>query len=204
MKKNIVFLVFLALTLSSCTSTTSEVTQEGLQENVSSSETTTVEEGLPPETLESTQTSYIANTSGMVEKGNNIAIHYTGTLEDGTKFDSSLDRNQPLEFTAGAGQMIPGFDAGVMGMKVGDKKTLTLAPEEAYGVYDDSRLQVVPKTDLASFEAAGFQLEAGEKIPTQFGNLTIKEVNDDTVTLDLNHELAGKTLIFDIELMEIK
>lgn len=154
MKKNIVFLVFLALTLSSCNTATPETVQEVPQENVSATETTTVDATLPPEALGATEPDYIANTSGMVEKGNKVSVNYTGTLEDGTKFDSSYDRGQALEFTAGAGQMIPGFDAGIMGMKVGDKKTLTLSPEEAYGKYDETKKQVVPRADLASFEAA--------------------------------------------------
>jgi len=145
------------------------------------------------------------NTDNMeVKNGSNVAVHYTGTLEDGTKFDSSLDRGTPLEFTAGAGQMIPGFDAGVMGMKVWDKKTLTLAPADAYGEYDETRIQVLPREQLASFEAAGIELKVGEKLPTQFGNFTITAADEANITIDTNHELAGKTLIFDIEMIEIK
>lgn len=188
MKKQILLSVLLlcAFTLWSCAQT---------QETQNTEETEPVSE-----------TSNLDNNTlnDMVQTGSKVAVHYTGTLEDGTKFDSSLDRGQPLEFTAGAGQMIAGFDAGVMGMKVGDKKTLTLAPTEAYGEYDDSKVQVVPKEQLESFSAAGFKLEAGEKIPTQFGNLLIKETTDSEITLDMNHELAGKTLIFEVELMEIK
>lgn len=180
MKKHIVLGVLLlcVFTLGSCSQTESQNTEKN--------------------TLET-------NTdTDMVKSGSKVAVHYTGTLEDGTKFDSSLDRGQPLEFTAGAGQMIAGFDAGVMGMKVGDKKTLTLAPTEAYGEYDEARVQVIPREQLASFEAAGFELKAWEKIPTQFGNLLIKETTESEVTVDMNHDLAGKTLIFEIELMEIK
>jgi FKBP-type peptidyl-prolyl cis-trans isomerase 2 len=153
---------------------------------------------------DSGNTNLETNNENMVQTGSKVAVHYTGTLTDGTKFDSSLDRGTPLEFTAGTGQMIPGFDAGVMGMQVGDKKTLTLAPAEAYGEYDESRTETVTRENLASFEAAGFKLEVGEKIPTQFGTLKITSVDGDNITLDLNHELAGETLIFDIELVEIK
>lgn len=199
MKKYVFFLVFLALTLTSCTK--AEVATPA--NTNSGTETENKESPLPEMPLENKET-YIPNTSGMVEKGNTVAVHYTGTLEDGTKFDSSVDRDQPLEFKAGAGQMISGFDAGVMGMKVGEKKKLTLAPKDAYGEYDEAKKQVVPRTDLASFEAAGFKLEVGEKLPTQIGNLAIVAADADTVTLDLNHELAGKTLLFDIELVEIK
>ena len=111
-----------------------------------------------------------------VEAGDAIEVHYTGTLEDGTKFDSSIDRGETLPFTVGAGQMIPGFDSGVLGMKLTEKKTLVLAPADAYGEYDETRKQTVPKKDLASFVAAGFELKVGEKIPTQFGELTILEI----------------------------
>lgn len=114
-----------------------------------------------------------------IEAGDAIEVHYTGTLEDGTKFDSSLDRGDTLPFTVGAGQMIAGFDAGVVGMKLGESKVLTLAPADAYGEYDESRKQVVPKKDLASFVAAGFKLEVGEKLPTQVGELEILEVIED-------------------------
>lgn len=187
MKKNIVLGVLLlcALTLVGCTEKESTDTNTNVSEEKNN-------------TLETNE------ESNMVKEGSKVAVHYTGTLEDGTKFDSSLDRGQPLEFTAGAGQMIAGFDAWVMGMKVGDKKTLTLAPAEAYGEYDETRTQVVPKEQLKDFEAAGFELKAGEKIPTQFGNVLIKETTDTEVTLDMNHELAGKTLIFEVEMMEIK
>ena len=116
-----------------------------------------------------------------IEAGDAIEVNYTGTLEDGTKFDSSLDRGETLPFTVGAGQMIKGFDAGVVGMKVGESKVLVLAPADAYGEYDETRKQTVPKKDLASFVAAGFKLEVGEKLPTQMGELEIIEVLDDAV-----------------------
>ncbi len=118
-------------------------------------------------------------TDDTVEAGDAIEVHYVGTLEDGTKFDSSRDRDQTLPFTVGAGQMIKGFDAGVLGMKLGETKTLTLAPADAYGEYDENKKQTVPKKDLASFVAAGFKLEVGEKLPTQMGELEIIEVIED-------------------------
>lgn len=100
--------------------------------------------------------------------------------------------------------MIAGFDAGVMGMKVGDKKTIEIEPENGYGAYDDTKMQTVEKDTLASFEAAGYKLEIGETIPTQFGQIAIKAVDGNSITLDLNHPLAGKKLMFDVELLEIK
>lgn len=117
-------------------------------------------------------------TADTVEKGDAVEVHYTGTLEDGSKFDSSLDRGQPLPFTVGAGEMIAGFDAGVLGMKVGDKKVLKLQPKDAYGEKDPTKTQEVPKADLESFVAAGYKLEVGVKLPTQFGEFEIIEVKD--------------------------
>lgn len=119
------------------------------------------------------------STAESVENGDSVEVHYTGTLEDGEKFDSSLDRGQTLPFTVGAGQMIPGFDSGVVGMKEGDTKTLKLAPADAYGEKDTSKTQTIPKKDLASFVAAGFTLEVGEKLPTQYGEFEIIEVLDE-------------------------
>lgn len=115
-------------------------------------------------------------TDDTVENGDSVEVHYTGTLENGEKFDSSLDRGQTLPFTVWAGQMIKGFDAGVVGMKVGEKKKMTLAPADAYGERDPERTQTIPKKDLASFTAAGFKLEVGEKLPTQMGEFEIIEV----------------------------
>lgn len=113
-----------------------------------------------------------------VESGDDIEVHYVGTLENGEKFDSSRDRDATLPFTVGAGQMIPGFDAGVIGMKVGETKKMTLAPTEAYGERKEENKQTVAKKDLASFVAAGFKLEVGEKLPTQYGEFEIIEVTE--------------------------
>ena len=115
-------------------------------------------------------------TEDTVESGDTVAVHYTGTLESGEKFDSSLDRGETLWFEVGAGQMIPGFDAGVVGMTVGESKTLVLAPKDAYGERDDTQTQTVPKQELASFANAWFTLEVGTKLPTQFGELEIIEI----------------------------
>ncbi len=119
------------------------------------------------------------STDDTVEAGDTIEVHYVGTLENGEQFDSSRERNKPLPFTVGAGQMIPGFDAGVVGMKLGESKKMTLAPAEAYGERDDTKKQTIPKKDLTSFINAGFKLEVGEKLPTQYGELEIIEVIED-------------------------
>ncbi len=115
-------------------------------------------------------------TADAVENGDSVEVNYKGTLEDGSTFDSSYDRGQTLPFTVGIGQMISGFDKGVVGMKVGEKKTLVLAPVDAYGEYDESRKETVTKQELSSFVAAGYKLEVGESLPTQYGNFKIVEV----------------------------
>ena len=140
----------------------------------------------------------------VIQKDDNIAVHYTGTLEDGSKFDSSHDRGETLNFTVGAGQMIPGFDAGVVGMKIGSTKTLVLKPSEAYGEYDEEKTQTMAKKDLASFEEAGIKLEAWAELPTQFGIFKIKEVKGEDIIVDTNHALSGKTLTFEVEIIDIK
>ncbi len=140
----------------------------------------------------------------VVSSGDQVEVHYVGTLENGEVFDSSRDRGQTLGFTVGAGQMISGFDAGVVGMKLWETKTLTLSPSEAYGERADTAQQTVPKADLASFTAAGFTLEVWEELPTQMGNFPIIAADEETITLDMNHPLAGKTLIFEVEIIKIQ
>ena len=115
----------------------------------------------------------------VVSSGSKVEVNYNWTLEDGTKFDSSYDRGQTLPFTVWAGQMIAWFDKAVVGMKVWDKKTVTLAPKDAYWEYDSTKTQVVPKASLQSFVNAWFKLEKWEKIPTQMWELTIIDSTDE-------------------------
>lgn len=135
--------------------------------------------------------------------GDTVRVHYTGTLDDGSVFDSSKDRD-PLEFIIGDGQMIPGFEKAVTGMNVGDTKTVKIAANEAYGAH---REELVIKLSRAQFPdnivpVAGLQLSL--KSPEgQIVNAVITSVDGDSVLLDANHPLAGKDLTFDIELMEI-
>ena len=138
-----------------------------------------------------------------VQAWDNIRVHYTGTLEDGTVFDTSRERDQTLDFAVGAGQMIAGFDAWVVGMTEWETKTLTLSPEEAYGERNPELTEVIPREELQDFVNAGIELEVGNTLPTQFGELTILETDEETVTVDVNHPLAGKTLTFEVELVEI-
>lgn len=138
------------------------------------------------------------------KKGDTVKIHYTGTLQDGYVFDSSLDR-MPLEFTIGSGMVIPGFEAAVIGQEVGYKATFTLQPEEAYGPLDEDKIFHFPHSAFPE----GVKPEIGKAMelvsPDGVGQFVayITEVNDDVVVLDANHELAGKALTFSIELMEI-
>ena len=135
--------------------------------------------------------------------GDTVKIHYTGTLDDGTQFDSSAGRD-PLEFKLGSGQVIPGFDKAVEGMAVGDEKTVNIQPEDAYGPRNDQMVQEVPKSalpdDLEPEEGMGLQARGQDG---QVLNLTIISVGDDAITVDGNHPLAGQNLNFDIELVEI-
>ena len=136
--------------------------------------------------------------------GDVVRVHYTGRLTDGTLFDSSEGR-EPLEFTIGAGQMIKGFDSGVLGMAVGEKMTLEIAPTEAYGECDEEAIIEFPAANIPE----DMQLEPGMQLTlrNQFGQpipVIVLEVKEEIVVMDANHMLAGKDLVFDVELVEIK
>jgi peptidylprolyl isomerase len=137
------------------------------------------------------------------KEGDVVRVHYTGKLTNGEQFDSS-DGREPLEFTVGAGQMIKGFDHAMPGMSVGEKKTINIIPEDAYGLKDEESVIEFPKSNIPAEMKldVGMQLqlrnEAGQPFP-----VTVAEIKDDVVVLDANHSLAGKELVFDIELIEI-
>ena len=138
-----------------------------------------------------------------VKHGDTVKIHYTGKLKDGTVFDSSEGR-EPLEFKIGGGQVIKGFENGVTGMLVDDEKTVEIPPEEAYGYAREDMLLKVPKTNFPD----NITPEVGMKLQMQQENgtpvvVTVKKVDEESVTLDANHHLAGKTLIFDLKLVSI-
>jgi peptidylprolyl isomerase len=137
------------------------------------------------------------------KEGDTVKVHYTGTLSDGTVFDSSKDRD-PLEFTIGSQQVIPGFEENVKGMAVGDSKTFTLNPGEAYGDRNDQMMVDVERAQMPE----DIDPEVGMMLQVQgqdgsVSHVTITEVTDDKVTLDANHPLAGQDLTFEIELQEI-
>lgn len=138
-----------------------------------------------------------------VKSGDTVKVHYSGRLTDGTTFDSSEGRD-PLEFKVGNGDVIKGFDEGVSGMSVGQKKTVHIPADEAYGQKDDSRIVQFPRANFPPDlePELGMQLNmtngSGQVIP-----VTIIELSEEAVTLDANHPLAGQDLIFDIELVDI-
>lgn len=139
----------------------------------------------------------------LAKKGDTVKIHYTGKLDDGTVFDSSEGR-EPLSFTIGNGQVIPGFEEAVVGMALEEKKNVTIPPEKAYGPRNEEMVINVPRKRVP----ADINPETGQRLQMQGPNeqmiiVEITEVTDESITLDANPPLAGKDLIFDIELVEI-
>lgn len=137
------------------------------------------------------------------KSGDTVRIHYTGTLADGSQFDSSAGRD-PLEFKLGAGQVIPGFDKAVTGMTVGQEQTVEIPAADAYGAADANGRQSFPRDKIP----ANIPLEIGTQLQLSGPEgqpiaVTVAEVSDDAVILDANHPLAGKDLTFRIELVEI-
>lgn len=141
----------------------------------------------------------------MSNEGKNVKVHYTGTLDDGTKFDSSYDHGQPLAFTCMAGQMIPGFDEAVKDMAVGETKTVVIAAKDAYGEYNENMVQTFKLNQMPGAEhlVAGMtvQLATQQGYPIQ---AKVAARDEDTITFDMNHELAGKDLTFEITLLEVE
>lgn len=138
-----------------------------------------------------------------VKTGDTVSIHYTGTLDDGTTFDSSQGRD-PLEFQVGSGQIIPGLDRAIPGMTVGEKKKVEIDASDAYGAFNPDARQSIPRSQVPP----EIPLEKGAQLQVQSPDgrvmpVMVAEVDDETVTLDLNHPLAGKNLTFDIELVSI-
>lgn len=139
-----------------------------------------------------------------IKKGDKVKIDYEGKLEDGTVFDSSEKHGKPLEFEVGAGQIIKGFEEAVTGMKKGEEKEVKLAPTEAYGDHNPQLSRKIPRDKLPKEPEPkpGMVLAIGTPDGKQFP-AKIMEVSDTEVTLDLNHPLAGKTLVFKIKIVEI-
>mgnify|MGYP000368525248 CR=1 FL=1 len=138
-----------------------------------------------------------------VKENDTVKVHYTGKLSNGQVFDSSLER-EPLEVTLGQGMLIPGFEKAIVDMKVNDKKTVTIAKEEAYGEVHEQLIQEVKRAELPQDMAPEVGMHLVAKSPEgQEQNLQVIEVKEETVVLDGNHPLAGQDLVFDLEVVEI-
>lgn len=137
-----------------------------------------------------------------IQSGDNVKVHYTGKLEDGSIFDTSLaEGREPLETTLGQGQLIKGFEAGLMDMTEGEKKTIEIESADAYGEHNPEMINEIPKSQVPEGVKEGEMLQGmGPMGPV---NVKVIEVKEDTVVLDANHPLAGKKLIFDLEVVSI-
>lgn len=139
-----------------------------------------------------------------VKANDTVRVHYTGKLTDGRVFDSSLER-EPLEFTMGKGQLIPGFEKGILDMKVNEKKTVNIPVDEAYGDSRPELIQEVDKSQLPDDIKPEIGMGLVSKSPDgQEMNLVVKEVKEESIVVDANHPLAGQDLVFDLEVIEIK
>jgi FKBP-type peptidyl-prolyl cis-trans isomerase 2 len=137
-----------------------------------------------------------------IQNGDTVTVNYTGKLEDGTIFDSSLvEGREPLNVTLGQGQLIKGFENGLLGMTVGESKSIEIESEDAYGEYLDYLVQEVPLSQMPGDVEVGTQLFS----QTEMGpvNFVVKEIKNDSVILDANHPLAGKKLVFDLQLIDL-
>ena len=191
--KALIGLFALALVLSACGSdssaddTVATVTTVTIAEQEADSTTTPAEEEDMSETDGETATD-----------GDNVAVHYRGTLDDGTEFDSSEGRD-PLSFVVGSGQVIAGFDDAVRGLSVGDSRTVRIEPEDAYGEYTEEAVIDFPA------DSAPEGLQVGDAVTLGNGGRgTVLEITDEFVKIDANHPLAGEALTFEIELVSIE
>ena len=137
------------------------------------------------------------------KRGDTVKVHYTGTFEDGTVFDSSEGRD-PLEFTVGQGQVIPGFEDAVVGMSPGQQKRETIPADRAYGERQDELVFNVGRDQIPD----GMKVEVGDMLQVGFGDghttaVQVMDMDDESLTLDANHPLAGRTLVFEMELVSI-
>ena len=139
----------------------------------------------------------------VAKAGDKVKVHYRGTLEDDSEFDSSHGRD-PLEFTLGEQMVIAGFENAILGMSVGEKKTVRIPPEDAYGLRSDDNLVEIPRSEVPK----ELELKIGTMLPLQAENgqyfkLPVVGLTDEIITIDANHQLAGELLIFEIELVEV-
>ncbi len=143
------------------------------------------------------------STDAVAAAGDTVEVEYKGYFDDGEVFDSSFERDKPHIFVVGAGQMIPGFDAAVVGMAVGETKTVRLPPEQAYGEWTEDNLIMINKNEFP--ENSTFEIGQSVYLSSPQGvfSFPMVAINESAVTIDTNHHLVGKTLNFDIELIAI-
>ena len=137
-----------------------------------------------------------------ITNGSSVSVNYTGRLEDGTIFDTSIQEGRtPLTATLGQGQLIPGFENGLIGMAIGEKRTIEIEPQDAYGEVNPQMVSEVGLTQVPEGVKEGDTLQG----QNQYGpvQVVVKEVKESTVVLDMNHPLAGKKLIFDLEVVSV-
>ena len=137
-----------------------------------------------------------------IKNGDSVSVNYTGRLEDGTIFDTSIQEGRtPLTAKLGEGKLIPGFENGLIGMSIGEKKTIEIEPSDAYGEVNEGMIQEVALAQVPENVKVGDMLQG----QNQYGpvQVTVKEVNESTAVLDMNHPLAGKKLIFDLEVVSV-
>ncbi len=137
------------------------------------------------------------------KQGDSVKVHYHGTLHDGTVFDSTHEES-PMDFTIGSGEIIPGFENAVEGMSEGEKKSVSVEPQEAYGEYNEKGVVQVQREQLPEdiHPEVGMMLQLNTP-EDQVVYVTVTDMDEEKITLDANHPLAGKTLNFDIELIQI-
>lgn len=134
-----------------------------------------------------------------------VTMHYKLSLSNGEILDSSFERNAPFSFLAGHNQIIPGLEKSIIGLKTGDKKTVDVQPGEAYGERDDNLVQIVPRNQIPEeielFEGKVLQAQGPQGVPME---VTVVKVDNEEVTIDMNHPLAGQTLHFDVEIIGVR
>lgn len=141
--------------------------------------------------------------SEAVQNGQTVSVHYVGTLNDGTEFDSSKTRGEPISFQTGQGGVIPGFNNAVIGMQVGESKSVSLEPSEAYGDVNPEAVQLVPKDAFPSEMDLQVGMQVQGSGPQGDFPAVIDSITEEGVTVNMNHPLAGQTLNFAIELVDI-
>ena len=139
------------------------------------------------------------------ENGNTVTVHYKGTFDDGTEFDSSHSRGEPISFEVGSGNLISGFDTAVRDMTIGESKKISVSPEEGYGERNEEAIQKFPMSSFPEgFDPAEGAAVYGKNAMGQEVMAMIESFDNDSVTLDFNHPMAGKNLNFEIELIEVE